>query len=85
MELVLLFFFVYNPIKQLRPKLSEDMISLMNQDVKLLERKGIDNFATLQELDNQPLAKLQREVSENNLNQLNLLRICGNKILEYHQ
>lgn len=51
-------------MQQLGPKLIRYMITLMNQDVKLLERKGIDNVATLQEVNNRPLAKLQREVSE---------------------
>lgn len=64
MESIIFFFFVYNPINQLGPILTKYMLSLMNQDVKLMERKGIDIVATLEEVNNRPLAKLQRAVSE---------------------
>lgn len=63
-ELLIFFVYIYYPMQQLPQKLTRLMINLMNDDVKLLKRKGVDNLNTLEEMNNQPIAKLQRKVSD---------------------
>lgn len=63
-ELLIFFVYIYYPMQQLPPKLTKLMINLMNDDVKLMKRKGVDNLNTLEEMNNQPIAKLQRRVSD---------------------
>ncbi len=62
LEVVTQYFSIYYPMEHLREELIVHLLSMMNEDVKLMERKGINKIETLQEVNEQPLAKLQQKV-----------------------
>lgn len=49
---------------QTTAKVGQHLSLLVNNDITLMERKLIQRIETLKEMDQQPMARLQRSVSE---------------------